>query len=50
MITVPEALARRILGVRKEKGHAWLKQLPTIVEKCRQEWSLSDIVPLPDLS
>lgn len=50
MITVPETFARRIIGVHGEKARTWLKRLPIIIEQCRQQWSLSNIAPLPDLS
>ena len=45
-----DTFARRIVGVYGDKGQAWLARLPTIIAACEEQWSLSHVSPLTNLS
>jgi len=39
-----------IISIHKEQGKSWLKQLPKIVEEISNEWNLSKLAPIDNLS
>lgn len=47
---IPEYFKEKIVKYFGIKGEEWLKELPDILDRCREKWSLTDIVVAEDLS
>lgn len=41
---------QNITNIYQDKGTTWLKELPIIVEKLAQEWQLTNLIPVANLS
>lgn len=45
-----EALQKNIRNIYRERGEAWLEQLPRLIDQLRQTWKLNEIMPVPNIS
>ncbi len=50
MLPIPESFAVHILQIFGSKGEIWLKQLPDLLQKAANEWSLRLTRTLPSLN
>ncbi|MBI2964894.1 MAG: phosphotransferase [Chloroflexi bacterium] len=50
MLSLPAAFATRVRDVHGERGRTWLAELPRLLEKCRNRWSLAVDPPVANLS